>query len=105
MTFTGNEEHVISLEAAAKMTRAYRDSAGPGAQLGVYFSKKAISSILDISGCVGIRIYHAEKEDGTTNFVLVGVDVDENDMERDIILEYGFPCPPYCSAPNELNGM
>ena len=103
MPLTGNENHDISLNDAAIITKAYRDSAGADAILGVYFGKTAISDIVAQKNCVGIRIYNALK-DGKHTFVVVGVTADKEDMGGEGIAELGFPCPPYCASDSALNG-
>ncbi|MFQ6103026.1 MAG: hypothetical protein ACE5OP_01895 [Candidatus Glassbacteria bacterium] len=103
MTFTGNENHTITLEEASKFTRNYREKAPSGAILGGYFGKEALQRVLNQENCVGIRYYHAEKDDGTSVLILVGVDASENDLIGGELLEWSIPCPPYCGSANQLN--
>ncbi|MEE9555502.1 MAG: hypothetical protein V3W18_14545 [candidate division Zixibacteria bacterium] len=103
MPFSGNELHDISLNDASIITKAYRDSAGATAILGVFFGKTAISDIIGQKDCVGIRIYNAIK-DGKLTFVIVGATADEEDMGGGNIAELGLPCPPYCPTDSVLNG-
>ncbi|MFT7592368.1 MAG: hypothetical protein ACI9UJ_002300, partial [bacterium] len=58
MSFNPNQDHSISLAAAAAMTKDYRD-ANPGARLGDFFGKDALQAIIDQADCVGITYYFA----------------------------------------------
>lgn len=51
-----------------------------------------------------MRFYYARDEKGVPTLVLVGVDQDGNDLVKESILEWTFPCPPVCGDPNDLNG-
>lgn len=104
MPFTGNEDHSISLQDAAKMTEKYRGAAGAGAFLGGYFSKSALNTILSQQRCVGIRIYNARNETGSPNFVLVGVQADGEDMTDGELAEFTTGCPPFCPTASALTG-
>jgi hypothetical protein len=99
MSFTGSEDHSITLADASKFTGNYRESM----ILGGYFGKDAISKIIDQDGCVGIRIYHALDDDRKPQFVLVGVDSDEKDMEEGELAERAILCPPQCGPIGSLN--
>jgi len=103
MSFTGEEDHSISLEDAAALTSRYRQVAGPGAVLGGYFSNGAIKSIIEQDDCVGIRYYHGRSSDGKPKLVLVGVLASEDDMDDGVILEFAHLCPPNCGKANDLN--
>lgn len=104
MSFTGNEDHGMSLEEAAKLTKKFRDSASAATMLGGFFGKTAISSILNQTGCVGMRIYNALLEDGAATYVLVGVDAAGEDLEDGEIAEITLPCPPNCPVSSTLAG-
>jgi hypothetical protein len=104
MTFTGNEDHAISLEDAAVMTKRYRDGAGPNPFLGGFFGGKAISDILKQDNCVGIRIYMAKDSNGKETFVVVGANADEDDLTGGLIAEFIQGCPPRCPDSSPLAG-
>lgn len=104
MPFTGEEDHSIDIEDAVKLTENYREVAGTPPQLANYFSGSAISSVLAQTGCVGIRIYYAIKENGEKTLVIVGVKADGEDLDDGVILEYALPCPPDCPTASKLNG-
>jgi hypothetical protein len=103
MPFTGNENHSITLQDAAAMTKKYRDTVGTTFLAG-YFGKTAISNIINQAACVGIRIYNARKTTGEFNFVLVGVKSDGEELYDDQLAEQTWACPPYCPNASPLNG-
>lgn len=104
MSFTGNENHSISLEAASELTKNYRDHY-PNAIKGFYFSKSAILEILNQPNCVGIRIYYGE--DNSTPavpcMVISGVKSNEDDIYNGTLAEFGMPNPPRGGGDNPLN--
>jgi hypothetical protein len=102
MLFTGNENHDIPLMEAAELTGNFRN-AHPGAVIGQYFGKKAISDIITQEHCVGIRIYYAQTTEGAPQLVITGVDCHGNDMYTGHLAEFGQPCPTHCSSANPLN--
>ena len=105
MEYTGNEEHSISLQDASELTKNYRDQIDAETSYikGEYFGKTALQSLLNQTDCVGARIYYGLKASGIPCLVIVGVDVDGNDITTGEIMEYGTLCPPDCSTANALN--
>jgi hypothetical protein len=103
MGFTGNEDHSITLEDAAKLTANYRQNAGAKAIKGGFFGKTALKAIIDQEECVGIRFYYGQNSDGTSCMVLVGTDASENDMISGLLAEREWLCPPFCGEANVLN--
>ncbi|HEV8539045.1 MAG TPA: hypothetical protein VGR15_09035 [Bacteroidota bacterium] len=97
---TGRENHNISLQDAATLTRNFRNSTGNNENtiLGEYFGKDALASALSQENCIGLRIYYGMRDDGTPVLVLIGVDPSGNDMTAGLVLENGFPCPPVCDT-------
>jgi len=102
MSFTGNENHSISLTAAADLTANYRSS-HLNSVLGFFYGKTAISDILAQDDCVGIRIYFGEDDLGNTQLVICGVKADEDDIVNGLLAEFGAACPPSCGTSNALN--
>lgn len=102
MSFTGDESSAITLAEGGTMTKAYRD-ANPTAVKGHFFGKNKINSILNQSGCVGIRVYYGLDSTGAKQLVMVGVDSNQNDQYNSIILDRAVPCPAYCGISNDLN--
>lgn len=105
MSFTGEEDHSISLEDAAELTARYRQTAGTGAILGGYFSKEAVKAIIEQDNCVGIRYYYGRAADGKPKLVMVGVLANEDDIADGQLAEFGADCPPNCGKNNELNSQ
>jgi len=103
MTLPPPRDHRISREDAATFTRRYRDNKGPGAVLAGMFHAEAVNDLLGQPGCRGLRIYYAQNADGAPALVLVGVDSNGNDLTEGILLEFDFPCPPFCGSSNFLN--
>jgi hypothetical protein len=102
MSFTGNENHTISLLDAADLTANYRSS-HPGAVKGFFYGKTAISDIIAQDDCVGIRIYFGEDSLGNPQLVICGVLANEDDIDDGLLAELGRPCPPQCGSANALN--
>jgi len=103
MSFTGTEDHSISLEDASDLTANYRSNHSIFAIKGFYFSKEAIQDILDQTDCVGIRIYFGEDGSSNPKLVISGVKTNEDDLYNGLLAEYGIPCPTNCGGSNPLN--
>ena len=103
--FTGNEKHDIDLATAVKMIQKYRASVEDtvSAIKGGFFGRNAFEKILAQEGCVGIRYYYAQNDSGVPALVLVGVDAKGQDMQTGVLMEIGWPCPPFCSSTSELS--
>jgi hypothetical protein len=104
MALPPSHDHRISLEAARALTKRYRETAGPGAQLAGMFPTDVFKQLIEQPGCMGIRIYYGETAAGTRELVLVGVDASGNDMTSATLFDAGFPCPPYCGGGGGLSG-
>jgi hypothetical protein len=95
MSFTGTENHDISLVEASKWTKNYRTK-NPGELKAHFLGKNAIQAILNQVGCVGIRIYYALDDNNVKHLVLVGANADENDLYNGLLAERTRPCPTFC---------
>ena len=104
MALPPKRDHKITLEAAAALTRRYRQSAGQGAQRAGMFPREVFETLLTQSGCAGVRIYYGQSENGSRELVLVGVDSEGNDQTSAELFDVSLPCPPYCGGGDELNG-
>jgi hypothetical protein len=102
MSFTGNENHSISLQDASDLTANFRTN-HPGAIKGFYFSKSAIETILNQTDCVGIRIYYGETIANVPCLVISGVKANMDDLYNGSLAEFGTPCPAFCGTANPLN--
>lgn len=101
--FTGNENHVISIEEAQEMMRNYRDDAPADARLGGFFGKETLLRILTQENCVGIRYYFAKDTDGNMMLILVGTDANGHDLIDGELAERSIACPPRCSDNQEMD--
>jgi len=103
---SGHENHKVSLEYAASLTKNFRMASNTTASgvLGEFFGKDALIQTLNQKDCVGLRMYYGKKDDGTPALVLVGVDKIGNDLSQGIVLEDGLSCPPICGEQNPLTG-
>jgi len=100
LRLTGHENHNVTLSYAANLTKNFRVKTGATTTtiLAEYFGKDALQQVLDEPGCIGLRIYYGQKDDGTPALVLIGVDQSGNDMIKGFVLENGYPCPPICDV-------
>jgi hypothetical protein len=103
MTFTGNEGAVITLAEGAEMTANYRATINVGDTIGHAFGKNLVNVILGQNGCKGLRMYYALNSKGEDQLVLVGVDVNGDDIANGIIVDCSVKCPVDCSKSNSLN--
>jgi hypothetical protein len=101
MSFTGNEDHRITLQEASDWTSNYR-AEFPNDIKAHFFGKSTIKSILDQTNCVGIRIYYALDDSGAKHLVIVGADADQNDLYNGVLAERALPCPPFCGSGSPL---
>ncbi len=104
MAFDGNEGEVVSLEDAESWLINWSTENPDEEEVRAHtVGVNKVNSILNQTGCVGIRIYYAI-EDGKKSLVLVGVNADEEDLENGVIVERIRPCPPYCGTTGVLAG-
>jgi hypothetical protein len=103
MSFTGNENHNISLTDASALTANFRTGKPANTILGFFYGKQAIQNILNQEDCVGIRIYYAQESNGSPKMVIVGVKANQDDIHNGLIAEFGNPCPNMCGNLNALN--
>ena len=97
-------DHRISLPDAAKKTKKYKEKKEHRKPFPIgAFHRHAFERILAQRGCVGIRAYPAEHEDGAMTMVLVGVDAEGNDMVGGELAQDWITCPDVCPDGNELN--
>lgn len=104
MGFTGNEDHSITLEEAAELTKNYRDTISSEDVRAGFFGKTTLLNILEQPDCVGIRIYYGLSDEDIPQMVLVGADSDERDLVDGVLAERASPCPPVCDTSSILSG-
>jgi hypothetical protein len=104
MKITGKEGGPLDKETAAKWTANYRESK-QGKAHSHLFGAETVKRLLEQEGCVGMRIYYALNEEGEQQLLLIGADVDGNDLPESEVLDFAHVCPPYCdSSGSELAG-
>ncbi|TDI91013.1 MAG: hypothetical protein E2O77_07360 [Caldithrix sp.] len=103
VTFTGKEDHSISLEDASQMTRNYQLQTAPDQIIGGFFGKDAVLAIISQEKAVGLRYYYGLDDEGTPHIILIGVNADGNDMTDGLLAERSTKCPPHCPESNDLN--
>lgn len=104
MGFTGNEDHSITIQEAAELTKNYRDTVSGDDVRAGFFGKTTLQNILNQPDCVGIRFYYGLSDAGIPQIVLVGADSDENDLVNEFLAERATPCPPDCASGSILSG-
>ncbi len=103
ISFTGKEDHSISLEDASNMTRNFQLQAAPNQIIGGFFGKDAVLAIISQEGAVGLRYYYGLDDERTSHIILIGVDADGNDIIDGLLAERALRCPPNCRESNDLN--
>ena len=99
-----DRDHRISLDAAAALTRRYRNGAGKDPKKAGAFHADQVRQLLDQPGCVALRIYYGRQDNGDPALVLVGMDKDDKELSGGVLLEVCFLCPPFCTDGSALNG-
>jgi hypothetical protein len=97
------DKHWIDLDSATQLTANWRKkhSKSPKA---MRFERTAFERILKLTGCKGIRIYYAQKDDGEWTFVMVGTNAKGQDMTEGELAQETWPCPPMCDPESPLGG-
>ena len=96
MPFTGKEDFHISLNDAVKLVKNFRANPLVPNIKGGYFGQAIYNEILAQPGCVGIRSYYGQHDDGSPAIVMVGVLADGSELINGTIAEELTPCPPMC---------
>ena len=96
-------DHRISLDAAAELTRRFRESARPDAIKAGAFHADQVRALLAQPGCVALRAYYGKNADGSDALVLVGLDANDQELTGGTLLDVIFPCPPFCTDDSPLN--
>jgi len=97
------QNHRISLADAAALTRRHRQqSPKPAINAGAFHADQ-VRELLDQKGVVALRIYYGKDAGGKDTAVLVGVDANDKELTGGVLLEFNFPCPPFCDDGSSLN--
>lgn len=97
----------ISKKDAIEMVKKFKANHSKSTQ-SVLYDASLIQELLNIPGCVSLRIHLAEDAKNTTTFVLVAVDKDGNAIlpldaptPQAFVVNDGIQCPPIC-PPGDL---
>ena len=123
-SFIGGK-NLISLDKAKKLTGFFKKERGRLVNPGVpfkdvipyseTFDRSAIDRLLNLEGCVGIRIYNGLDEEFKLHSIIVGVNDKGEDLvipgttegadteEGGLVVEDGVRCPPTCPDTTLLN--
>jgi hypothetical protein len=93
-TISPNTGSPIPLPTAIQWTTNFR-AASPGAIKAHFFGSVIIEQIL-AQGVMGIRMYNAIDDANNPQIILVGVDMNGDDMTDGIIADLSEPCPITC---------
>ena len=96
-------DHRIPLEAATALTRRFREQIDKSAERAGAFHANQVRDLLAQKGCMALRIYYGRQSGGLDSLVLVGVDENDKDMTGGILLEFMYPCPPFCDPGSAVN--
>jgi hypothetical protein len=98
------QDQHIPLDAAAALTRRFRQSVAPADVKACLYLRQYLDELLAQPGIAGVRLYFARSAAGQNSLVMVGVDQDGSDVTGGTILFNHFPCPPFCDTGSALNG-
>jgi len=104
MAYNGTEGEMILRGEARMLMENYRNSNAfveNNSKEGILFGKDHIENILAQPGCKGVRIYYGKQGPLSTDdpqMIIVGTDIDGNDMSAGHVLDMGYPCPDICSS-------
>lgn len=96
MAFKGNEGEFVSIEDAKRWTSRFQKSKSKEEPNAQFYGSEHIQKILAQKECIGIRVYYGIDDENQKVLILVGVDANENDLSKGLILERGRFCPPHC---------
>lgn len=102
--FDPSRDHRVHREKAAGSVKAFQSGAKAGDHRATVFNRRAFEHLLAQPGAAGIRIYRAQREDGSPTMALVAVDQEGKDLvqgQAAFCLD-GHDCPPWCIPPTWL---
>lgn len=103
MKITRKSGQVITLEQATNYTSLFQEK-NPSAIKSYFIGIDHLNELLNQKGCMGMRIYPGiNNQTDSINLVLIGVDIEENDIIKGVILEELITCPPLC--PDKTNPL
>lgn len=102
MSVNQNSGTVITENQAKDFTHSFQQR-HPNEKKAYFVGSNKVEMILEQEGCIGIRIYDGfDSETNEQNRVLVGVNVDGEDMTDGIMVDELVPCPTKCAQNSSL---
>jgi hypothetical protein len=101
-TFDPTFAHRVELDEAVELINRHK-RANPDSRTASMFARVPLDAILAQQGCAGMRMYYGLNPDGTKTLVLVGVDEFGNDMDKGVIADRTYGCPPICTMDSALD--
>lgn len=95
-------DHDIGLTEAREMVGRWK-RANPDKAHAAAVTREAVERVMNQPGCVGARCYYGLNADGTMSLIMIGVDIDGNDMDEGAMAERFEPCPPFCAIDSALD--
>ncbi|MFL5744925.1 MAG: hypothetical protein ACJ751_09690, partial [Niastella sp.] len=102
---------LISLEKAKEMIESWQNQE-PEAVKSILYGRNIFEQLMQVPGCVGIRVFNGLNDDGQQAFVFVPVgERNQNILNYSVykengmvvveapIADGGLPCPTYCPVP------
>ncbi len=95
--------HLISLEEAINLTHAFQNSVEyQNKTIACKINAQAYSLLLNQPECVAIRTYFGLNAVGKVTIVVIGVNIQGNDISNGIILNFADLCPVNCNFTSPL---
>lgn len=96
MSIDKNSAEQISLEEAKNLTHSFQEN-NSDAIKSFFVGTNKLNLILEQENCVGIRIYNGyDTQKKVKKLVMVGVDIQGEDMTSGVILDKFITCPKIC---------
>lgn len=97
----GHEPGEIPLQDAIRFVQRAREAKLLPVN-GWSYPTTLIRQLCDQAGADGVRMYLAVTDEGGPTLVLVAVDASGKDMTDGALMEYLWPCPPFCDPASPL---
>ncbi len=102
-TVTGQENQLITQPTAVQVVRNFQMTALPTTTpWGFFFGRNVLQMALSQPDCIGLRVYLGRQSGGGVALVIVGVDSRNDDIVDGLLIDTGFPCPPFCDSTRTL---
>jgi hypothetical protein len=85
VSFAGYKNQSISFQEAKGLLKTYERIAASDAVIAQYFGKDIVDKALAQPGCVGVRMYYGNRQDGSRGLILIGVDKKGNETIASIV--------------------